>query len=89
MFLTALSSSISLIGSVVGNWKIGGVIGICKGYLYWAQSVQLILMYVEEDCDCKLALFIYILRREDIEFEGEFTGMLYMSILCSITNMIV
>ena len=27
-------------------------------------------MYVEEDCDCKLALFLYLLEREDIAFQS-------------------
>ena len=35
-----LCSSSSLIGSDVGNWEIGGVTGICIGYLYRAQLVQ-------------------------------------------------
>ena len=29
----------------------------------------MILIYVEEDCDCKLALF-YVLNREDIAFRS-------------------
>ena len=37
---TVLFSSNSLIGSDVGNWKIGGATGICIGYLYRAQPVQ-------------------------------------------------